>query len=399
MSGTGNRPVAVTVIGVLGEQPLSKAARADLDAADLVFGTTRLLDTVALPQVPVEPLPGLDELVARIAGAPAGRHIVILASGDPGFFGIVRVLADRLGRDRVMVHPAPSSVALAFARLGLPWDDATVVSAHGRPLADAVDALRAETKAAVLVAPDQPPQALGAALVAAGSTFEHAAVCARLGTDAESVTETDLAGLAAVEWDALSVVVLWSGRGVAAEPSVRFGRSANAFAHRAGMITKDEVRAVVLAKLDLPATGVLWDLGAGSGSVAIEAAALAPGLEVFAVERNPDDVARIRQNAADHGVALTVVPGEVDQVIADLPAPDRIFVGGGGPVVLDAALDRLQPDGCIVAASATLQMALAAYERLGEMVQVTIERAVPVGGAGVRLAATNPVFVAWGPTR
>lgn len=394
-----NQLVAVSVVGVVPGHGLGKAARADLDAADVVFGTPRLLDIVDLPGVTIEPLPGLDELVTRIESARPGQRIVVLASGDPGFFGIVRVLADRLGRERLTVHPAPSSVALAFARLGLPWDDATVVSAHGRPLTAAVDALRAASKAAVLVAPDQPPHALGAALLAAGVHFDHAAVCAWLGTDAELVAETDLDGLAAGEWDDLSVVVLWSGSGVAAEPSVRFGRPAEAFAHRAGMITKDEVRAVVLAKLDLPATGVLWDVGAGSGSVAIEAAALAPGLEVYAVERNPDDVERIRTNAEAHGVRVHVIAGEADQVIPTLPAPDRVFIGGGGPVVLDAALDRLQPDGCIVASSATLQMALAAYQRLGSMVQVTIERAVPVGSAGVRLAATNPVFVAWGPNR
>src|SRR5205085_3568608 len=131
-----------------------------------------------------------------------------LASGDPGFFGVVRLLAERFGPDALDVRPAPSSVSLAFARIGLPWDDAVVVSAHGRPLADAARLAVHAPKAAVLVAPDAPPEALGKELLALGCPRRDVAVCTRLGLARERVTHTDLDGLAAGTWDPLSVVVL-----------------------------------------------------------------------------------------------------------------------------------------------------------------------------------------------
>src|SRR5207302_611559 len=137
-----------------------------------------------------------------------GERVCLLASGDPGFFGIVRVASARFGAAAIEIHPAPSSVAMAFARAGLHWDDAVVVSAHGRPLAAAVEAARPEPKVAVLTAPDQPPEALGRALLAAGCGPRRVTVCARLGHDDEVVSRTDLEGLAAGSYPALSVVVL-----------------------------------------------------------------------------------------------------------------------------------------------------------------------------------------------
>ena len=162
------------------------------------------------------------------------------------------------------------------------------------------------------------------------------------------------------------------------------------------MVTKAEVRAVALGKLALPATGVLWDVGAGSGSVAIECSRLAPGLRVFAVERRADDVERIRRNA--RGTGVMVVEGEAPAVLAGLPDPDRVFVGGGGLDVLESVVDRLRPGGLVVATYAALDRAAAAAGRLGQMVQVAVSRGAPLGGSGaLRLAAENPVFVCWGP--
>jgi precorrin-6Y C5,15-methyltransferase (decarboxylating) len=165
------------------------------------------------------------------------------------------------------------------------------------------------------------------------------------------------------------------------------------------MITKAEVRAVALGKLALPRTGVLWDVGAASGSVAIECARLAPGLRVLAVERRADDVARIEQNAAEAGVgaSITVVEGAAPEALEGLPDPDRVFVGGGGLPVLDAVLERVGPGGVVVAAYATLATAAAAAERLGNIVQIQVSRGTPIGpDAQLRLAAENPVFICWG---
>jgi precorrin-6B C5,15-methyltransferase / cobalt-precorrin-6B C5,C15-methyltransferase len=297
------------------------------------------------------------------------------------------------------VHPAPSSVALAFARLGVPWDDAVVVSAHGRDLTEAAALVVHHRKVAVLVSPDNPPESLAKALLEAGAEERHVAVCSNLAAGDETVVRTDLAGLAAGTWDPLSVVVLWSGPLVPARPVLAWGLPEERFAHRAGMITKAEVRAIALGKLSVPPTGVLWDVGAGSGSVAVECARLAPDLRVVAIERNERDADRIRANAAAHRVDVEVVTGVAPAVLRDLPDPDRVFVGGGGLDVLDAALARLRPDGTLVATYAALDRAAAAWGRLGSLVQVAVSRGEAVGPErGLRLAAENPVFVCWGPS-
>lgn len=409
----------IAVVGVLGGVPYGPEAARALATADVVVGSPRQLDEATVPPG-AEAVPlrgGLDAVLALVGErAAAGARVCVLASGDPGFFGIVRALGARVGPERLAVHPAPSSVALAFARLGVPWDDAVVVSAHGRPLVDAVGAILGgqdapARKVAVLTAPDTPAEALGRALVDAGCPPRRVAVASHLGGDRERVVRTDLAGLAAGSFDPMSVVVLVAeGAEVAGAPLVvsgaagrphlpdlAFGRPEDAFDHRDGMITKAEVRAVALSKLALPATGVLWDVGAGSGSVGIEAARLAPGLRVVAVERAPDQAARVRANAAALGVEVTVVAGAAPAALAGLPAPDRGFVGGGGIDVLDAVRARVGDRGVVAATYTVVERALAARDRLGAMVQLSVARASPIGDLGVRLAPENPVFVCWGP--
>ncbi len=386
----------ITVVGLPGAGPLP--------AARLFVGGRRLLEQAGLgPGAPTVVIGGdLDPVLAAIDAEPG--PVCVLASGDPGFFGIVRSLAARFGPGALDVRPAPSSVSLAFARLGLPWDDAVVVTAHGRPLAEAVGAVAGAAKAAVLVSPDAPPEALGKELLAVGAGPCDVAVCSRLGLDGESVTRTDLAGLAGGSWDPLSVVVLVRGDAVPpaagltwGAPSRAWARPEEAFGHRAGMITKPEVRAAVLGRLQLPPTGVLWDIGAGSGSVGIEAALLCPGLRVLAVERRPDDVARIGANAAALGAVVTAVGGEAPAALTGLPDPDRAFVGGGGVAVLDAVIDRLRPGGQVVATFAAVDRAAAAADRLGHLSQIAVSRGERLPDGGWRLAADNPVFVCWGP--
>ena len=390
----------LTVVGVSGPELTKEAVRA-LQDADLVVGGPRHLDALAPPGARRLAVGGdLAEVLDAVAAEP-GR-VCVLASGDPGFFGIVRALGERFGPDRLVVHPAPPAVALAFARLGLPWDDAVVVSAHGRPLADAVRRSVSAAKAAVLTSPDNPPQAVGRALLEMGSRPRQVAVCSRLGAEDETIVRLDLDGLAAGEWDPLSVVVLLDvvagSAAVAATPTLAWGLPDNVFAHREGMVTKAEVRAVALGKLALPASGVLWDVGAGSASVAVECARIVPGMSVWAIERDADDAARARANAAAHGVAVEVVEGSAPECLADLPSPDRAFVGGGGLAVLDAVLDRLTPGGRVVATYAALDRAAAAAQRLGHVVQVQVSRGRALPDGSFRLAAENPVFVAWGPS-
>jgi precorrin-6Y C5,15-methyltransferase (decarboxylating) len=384
-------PSHIRVVGLLGDRP---AAPVD---GDLVVGGHRHLGHAPAGARTAAIEGDVDAVLDAVAAEPG--TVCVLASGDPGLFGIVRRLAARFGADALDVHPAPSSIALAFARLGLPWDDCLVVSAHGRPLGDAAATAATARKAAVLVSPDSPPEALGKELLALGCGPRHVAVCTRLGLDDERIERTDLDGLADGRFDPLSVVVLLADDGIAPTKSLTWGRSESTFATRVGMVTKSEVRAVALGKLDLPPTGVLWDVGAGSGSVAIECAALCPALDVYAIERNPDDADRIRANRSTHAVDLTVVVGEAPAALDSLPDPDRAFVGGGGLAVLDAVVARLRAGGTVVASYAALDRAAAAAERLGHLVQVNAARGERLPDGGWRLAAENPVFLVWGTPR
>ena len=425
-------PPPITVIGLADDRLdlLSPEARRALAGAEVVVGGRRQLwlwqswpgratsgPDVPTPQ-PLEVGDDPDELAraVRQRAMEGSRRICVLAWGDPGFFGVLRSLVRLLDRHALRVLPAPSPVSLAFARLGLPWEDSIVVATRGRPLTETATVLRTARKAAVLTSHEAPPEALGRALVEAGAAMDLVAVCSRLGSDDEQVTEVSLPQLATGRFDPRSVVVLlgpgtlpmvgWAPGAAqphAAAPAnvsdqvLAWGLPDSAFVHRAGVITKAEVRSVALGKLALPSVGVLWDVGAGSGSVAVECALLRPGLTVFAVEESPDETARISANALALGAAVHVVSGRAPDVLEGLPAPDRAFVGGGGIAALDAVAARLRPGGRMVATFAALDRAVVAADRLGNMVQIGVARGERVPGGGWRLAARNPVFVVWGP--
>lgn len=388
--------MVLTVVGVDGS-PLPPGAASALAEAEVVAGARRHLDAAALP-------PGVERCelgsVAEVLDRLDGRRAVILASGDPGFFGIVRLL--RAGGRVPLVYPAVSSVARAFARIGRPWDDVAVVSAHGRSLAPAVNVCRARAATAVLTAPGAGPAEIGAAL----HGWERTLVVAEdLDGPHERVTTLSAADAAARSWrepnvllclrDADAVPALGWTAGGAGRPD-GWALPDAAFEHRAGMVTKSEVRALALARL-APGPGTLvWDVGAGSGSVAVECARL--GAAALAVERRPDDAQRVRDNAAAHDVEVRVVEGEAPAALAGLPHPDAVFVGGGGPDVVAAAART---------GAARVVVALAALDRLAptrealrgyrvEGVQVAASRLAELPDGTVRLAATNPILLLWG---
>ncbi|HWH29576.1 MAG TPA: precorrin-6y C5,15-methyltransferase (decarboxylating) subunit CbiE [Mycobacteriales bacterium] len=392
----------ITVVGLDGS-PLSPDAQARLAAASLVMGGRRHLREALLPDgVPTVALRDDPEEAVR-AVVEADGDVVVLASGDPGFFGVVRLLRERVPAPELEVLPGVSSVALAFARLGLPWDDAVVVSAHGRSLRPAVAACRAHPKVAVLTSPGAGPAELAAAL---GELDRRVVVAERMGLDGERLTALSPAEAAARDdWDPLNVVVvLDEARAVAADKGWLAGRGApsgwglpeSAFEHRDGMVTKAEVRAHVLARLGPRLGDLVWDVGAGSGSVAVECARL--GAAVVAVERG--DVTHLRANAKAFGVDLEIVQGEAPAVLAPLPDPDAVFVGGGGVDVVSAVVARCPQR--VVVALATLERVGPVLEALDgydtEAVLLQAQR-VEVLGDGHRLLPTNPVFVVSGARR
>ncbi len=387
----------VTVIGCDG-RPFGPEAAEVLIRAERVVGAPRHLDAAPIPEnaerYEIKHLDeALDALVAR-----SGRTAV-LASGDPGFFGIVRALRARGIRPTVI--PAVSSVALAFARLGLDWDDALVVSAHGRDPAHALAAALAHPKAAILTAPGT-ARDLARELLAAGKTV---VVAERLGTPQEHLS--DLAAepriLIALDQETTPSSPRWLAGHLGAPDG--WALPEEAFEHRDSMITKAEVRALVLARLG-PAPGrTIWDVGAGSGSVAVECARF--GAYVVAVDADQAQCARIEQNAARHRVRLRIVHGRAPEALAGLPPADAVFAGGGDRAVLAAAIKQGNPVRVVVT--------LAAIQRVGETaglltslgyrtdgVQLQASRLAPLPsvqkgqGGQLRLAAENPVFVLWG---
>ncbi|MEO6629285.1 MAG: precorrin-6y C5,15-methyltransferase (decarboxylating) subunit CbiE, partial [Aquihabitans sp.] len=393
------RSAVITVIGIHGGEAFGRVAQAALVEADVVVVAPRHREQIVLAdhQSAIElagPLHAvLDQVVEAVA---ASRTVALVASGDPGFFGIVRMLGERFGPERIAVYPAPSSIALAFGRIGTNWDDAIVVSAHGRPMDAAIDAVVRFPKVAVLTAPQHAPELLGQALVAAGCPPRRVAIATRLGEPGEALTRTDLQGLAAASFDPMSVVIFLDPTPVdTTETELTWGLAEQSFDHRGGLITKAEIRAIALGKLSLPSQGILWDVGAGSGSVGIECARLSPRLRVIAVERNEEDAERIRANAKRHGVSVQVVVGSAPEALAELPRPDRVFVGGGGPTVLRTCFDALEPGGVLVATHVLVDRAVDAWTLLGNTVQIAASRAVPIAD-GFRLDAQNPVFISWG---
>ncbi|MFJ9420485.1 precorrin-6y C5,15-methyltransferase (decarboxylating) subunit CbiE [Streptomyces sp. NPDC101249] len=399
----------ITVVGT-GTGPDAPVAADVLAGAALVVGGRRHLDAVTLPEsaerVVLGPLaPALDAVAAHVAKE---HPVVVLASGDPGFFGIVRALAERFGPGLLDVRPGVSSVAAAFARLGLPWDDAAVVSAHGRDLRTAVNVCRARPKTAVLTGPGAGPAELAAALPG----DRVLVVASALGDpERERVERVTAAEAAARDWGTAVNVVLCLDPARAPGPArtlagpgpgpSRWALEESAFAHRNSMISKFEVRALALARLGPRPGDLVWDVGAGSGSVAVECARF--GAAVTAVEKTADGVGRIRANAAAHGVEVAVVHGEAPVVLTRLDDPDAVFVGGGGgelPAVVAACARRARRT--VVVALAALDRVPAAREALTgagftcDGVLLQSSRLAPLPGDVTRLAATNPVFLLWG---
>ncbi|MFF0360441.1 precorrin-6y C5,15-methyltransferase (decarboxylating) subunit CbiE [Streptomyces sp. NA02536] len=398
----------ITVVGMGAGAPVDERCA---DGAELVVGGRRHLDAVRVPEgaerVVLGPLaPALDTVGEYVAGQ---RPVVVLASGDPGFFGIVRALAERFGPERLDVRPGVSSVAAAFARAGLTWDDAVVVSAHGRDPRTAVHLCRAHPKVAVLTGPGAGPAELGAAL---RDTARVLVVASALGSAGERVERVTPAEAAVRDWGtAVSVVLcLDEARALGPVRTVAGGVVRPAgwaldeaeFEHRDSMITKFEVRALALARLGPRPGELVWDVGAGSGSVAVECARL--GAAVTAVEKAPDGVERIRANAAAHGVDVRVVHGTAPGALSGLGEdPDAVFVGGGGrelPAVVAACARRARRT--VVVAVAALDRVPAARAALTDAgftcdgVLLQSSRLAPLPGDVTRLAAANPVFLLWG---
>ncbi|MFJ7264133.1 precorrin-6y C5,15-methyltransferase (decarboxylating) subunit CbiE [Streptomyces globosus] len=385
-------PVSVVGVGADGWGGLAAAARDVLASAEVLIGGPRQLDLLPAGECPGErvawPSP-LRPAVPRLAAEHAGRRIAVLASGDPMFYGIGRALSEELGPEALHVHPHPSSVSYACARLGWPVEDTEVVTVVGRPVARVAAALHDGRRVLVLSSGAASPGEIAALLRERGFGPSRMRVLEQLGSEREDAYEGTADGWDRPPGDPLNVVAVDCRRDPGSAVP-RLGATPGlpdaAYEHD-GQLTKRHVRAATLCAL-APAPGeLLWDIGGGSGSIGIEWMRTHPSCRAVAVERVPERAGRISRNAAALGVpGLRVVTGSAPAALAGLPVPDAVFVGGGltAPGLLDAVWEALPPGGRLVVNTVTLESeaVLGEWHRRhgGDLVKLAVAHAVPVGG-------------------
>jgi precorrin-6Y C5,15-methyltransferase (decarboxylating) len=401
-------------IGSDGVAGLTTRARDQLAAANLILGSEQALNLVGGNLKAEQVRIGLDlhEVVHTLEANLGKKHMAVVASGDPLFYGVARYLCDRLGKDRFEVLPHVSSMQLAFARVKESWEEAFLTNLATHSLEAVLDRIRVAETVGLFTSETDDPPAIARQLLARGLDYFRAYVCENIGGPDERVTQGELADIADMEFDALNVMILVRkpGRPDQQRPATsfrRFGNPDDVFAQsrpKSGLITQAEVRAIALAQMDVQPGAVVWDIGAGSGSLAVEAAQLAdPGM-VYAIEQDAADYHLILANADTFRVKnLKAIHGTAPAVFAGLPAPDAIFIGGTGQEVarlIEAAYQALRPSGRLVMNVATLEMLSSCYAALKALVQPVQVMLVNVARSTeqmetIRFDAVNPTFLLW----
>jgi precorrin-6Y C5,15-methyltransferase (decarboxylating) len=401
------KPVSIIGMGMTLEDLTARHLKI-IDTADILVGGRRLLDLFAESRARKKIIgKDIDGVVDFIKHEMKKKQIVVLASGDPMYFGIGRRLVEAIGYRKIRVFPNISSVAAAFARIKEPWDDVRVISLHGRKLESQLfKSLEENNTIAVFTDPKNNPSWVADRLLE--NQFLNYKICVleALGSVSEKIGWYTLAEAAGMKFTEPNMVVLKRGStGMKDKKHLFLGAPDRWYDHHKGLITKSEIRTITLSKLRLAAEHVLWDLGAGSGSVAVEAGLFIKKGKIFAVEKQAERVAQIKTNKKNFGVGnLTVIQAELPEGLEKLPRPDRIFIGGGGQqvkAIITAAVRYLKPKGIIVINTVlipnveTARVTLEKLEFKTEIIQVQITRSRPMPWAA-RLEAGNPVWIITG---
>ncbi len=402
--------IQIVGIGDDGPEGLTASARELIDGAEILVGAESLLRLIPDSKARrVEVGANLDEVVA-VLSEHDGARAVILVSGDPLFYGLARYLCQKLGKERFEVVPHVSSMQLAFARVKESWEEAYLTNLAARPLESVIDRIRVAEKVGLFTSDACPPRAIARALLERHIDYFSGYVCENLGSPDERVTQGELAELAEQDFSPLNVMVLVRKPDVPDRPREMlgkrlFGNADDTFLQsqpKSGLLTPAEVRSLALAELDIGPSSVVWDVGAGSGSVAIEAAQLAQQGQVFAIEMDTADHELIIANSERFGLSnLVAIHGKAPAAWENLTPPDAIFVGGSGREVsrvVDAAYTQLKVGGRLVANVGSIENLAAVHDilhRRGPDVQVwminiargtyQLER--------VRFEALNPSFL------
>jgi precorrin-6Y C5,15-methyltransferase (decarboxylating) len=402
---------AVTIIGMssMGCAELTSHAASRIAAATVLMGSERLTDFFPQFSGRIITLSGnIKDFLQHIKELSSEENVCVLASHDPLFFGIGSRIIAELGAEHVEVIPAPTSIQVAFSRINVKWDDAELISLHGRPIEGLITRLRGLAKVALLTDSRNSPPKIAAHLLTYGETGWDAYLCENLASADEKIRRLDIKTLAALnDCAALSVLIL-----LATAPELRRSSPVlasypdDSYLHEdfgEGLITKQEIRIQALFALAIGRNDVIWDIGSGSGAVAIEAAGLAAGGKVYAIEKSARRIELIHSNALSHKIDnITVIAGSAPQACRDLDAPDAIFIGGSGEegeALLAFCFEALKPGGRMVITAVTLEKGrlveqfCAAKNLALRIVMAQMTRVIAGPGPLHRYKALNPIHI------
>jgi precorrin-6Y C5,15-methyltransferase (decarboxylating) len=399
-TAAARRWLSIVGIGEDGIESLTAVARGLVSSAEIVFGGKRHLGLAApLIRGAVRRWPSPFQRAVEEVLAQRGRQVCVLASGDPYLYGIGAVLSRHVQPGETLVVPAPSAFSLAAGRLGWPLADCALVSLHGRELDRVRPHLQPGARVLALTSDGEGPAALAGLLTATGFGASRLTVLEALGGPRERIRTTTAAEFDLGKIDPLNTVAIEVSAAEEARIIARAPGLPDAMFEHDGQITKREVRAVTLSSLAPRRGELLWDVGAGAGSVAIEWMLADPSLRAITIEAQAERAARIGRNAASFGVpGIEIVQGAAPAALGGLPPPDAIFVGGGAsdPGVLDAVLAALRSGGRLVVNAATLQteaLLLARHSALGgELIRIAVARAEPVGSMTSSMTVWRPAL-------
>lgn len=398
--------IHVIGIGIDGKKSLTKRPLEIISKAGLLIGGRRHLEEFS--HIKAEKLAigkSLENVSEAIKAhtAISKKGVAVLATGDPLLFGIASYIIKQFGKKGVEVIPNVSTVQEAFARIKENCNDLKILSGHGRKnIEDLSKEIRKHHKVALFTDPENTPSKIARALIDMGAPDYNAFVCEALGTKQEKVIKGTLESIAKKKaFSALNILILIREEKTLAEGK-KFGIPDSEFAHSANMITKEEIRVVSLSKLDLKNDSVIWDIGACSGSVSIEAARLSSEGFVYAIEKEKKRIKDILRNKKKFNVRnMEVIEGNAPACLKALPHPSAVFVGGGGKgiaEILRFVSERLKSGGSIVINAVTIETAHSVIEFLKEkgwkrdLVLMNLSKAKSLGDLNL-LSAHNPVFI------
>ena len=422
----------LNVIGI-GYRPLDKRARDVLLNSDVVLANSRLLEVF---QTYHEYEDVKDRIIVHgsvyetldyIVDNYREKKISLLAAGDPMFFGIGRLVVEKLGRDAVEIYPDLSSIQVAFSRIRETSNNALLMSLHGGPdpakrrkpeyeISDLPGLLKKHNKIAVLTDKINNPTEIAKEILKPSAFSSQLSalkmyVCEKLGYPDEKITEGRPQEISGQSFEHPNVVVIvqntehrTQSTDNKARSGIKFGLKETEIQHSKGLITKDEARAVTIHKLMLPQKGIFWDIGAGSGSVSIEAARVCPELKVYAVEKNEEQIKHLNANKERFGTDnIEIIESEAPEALKALPAPDRVFIGGSAGSLYDIVnvISTEMTSGIIVVNATTIETLNEAIQCLEQnrfevrLSEVSISRSKVIGQRR-HMSALNPIFIVIG---